>query len=120
MIKGAMLLAKMTPYPDLLTVRTLLQSEQLQDIVNHPSVPRVTRMVFDSIAAVIGVPETFGSFKSTVSNLFSKLLLPSVMPHICGPTNINLDMDGRDLSWCWGSMVRSAKWCCRLLPRWCR
>ena len=96
MIQGAMLLAKLTPYPDLLTVRTLLQALRLQDIVNHPSVPRVTRMVFDSISAVIGVPETFGSLKSTVSNLFSKLLLPSVMPHICGQTNLKLDMDGQD------------------------
>ena len=94
-LAGVMLLAKQTDCPDLVMCRTLtrLPSEQLQMIVDAQ--PEAIRMVFDAVVDVFGVEETYGSIKATFANLLSGLLMPNLLPSICGKTTIPLDLDER-------------------------
>ena len=96
-LAGVMLLAKKTPYPDLVTCRaiTRLPSEELQALVE--SQPTPIRMVFDAVVDVFGLEETYGSIKSTFANLLSGLLLQDLLPSICGKTTIPLDLDDREI-----------------------
>jgi type IV secretory pathway TraG/TraD family ATPase VirD4 len=96
-LAGVMLLAKQTEYPDLVMCRaiTRLPSKELQRIVEAQ--PTTIKMVFDAVVDVFGVQETYGSLKSTFANLLSGLLIPDVLPSICGKTNIPLDLDGHEV-----------------------
>ncbi|MBV5261958.1 type IV secretory system conjugative DNA transfer family protein [Synechococcus moorigangaii CMS01] len=99
-LAGVMLLAKQTDCPDLVMCRALtrLPSPQLQAIVDAQ--PEAIRMVFDAVVDVFGVEETYGSIKATFANLLSGLLMPDLLPAICGQTTISLDLDERKILIC--------------------
>ena len=96
-LAGVMLLAKQTTCPDLVMCRSItrLPSDELQAIVDAQ--PESVKMVFDAVVDVFGVEETYGSIKATFANLLSGLLMPDLLPSICGKTTIPLDLDDRQI-----------------------
>jgi hypothetical protein len=96
-LQGLVLLAKLTDKPDLLTCRQLLNHPRLLQIITSPLVSESVRMVFDTFRKAMAVAETFSGIESTISNVFSTVLMPAIAPSICDKTTIPLDLDGNDL-----------------------
>lgn len=96
-LQGLVLLAKLTDMPDLLTCRQILNHPRLLHIITSPLVSESVRMVFDTFRKAMAVAETFSGVESTISNVFSTILMPAIAPSICNKTTIPLDLDGNDL-----------------------
>lgn len=96
-IAGYALVAKLTPYPDFLTIRELsnLEVDDFKRLLESPLIPESTKMVFDVLKQASD--DAFGDLKATISSVLSQILMPVVIPSITGRSNVSLDLDERQL-----------------------
>lgn len=97
MIQGLFMLAKYSKYPDLMMMRAIARSPNLTDLIENSDLPETIKLVFDSLVASAGAPETLSGIQATVANMLGNLMSPGLLPAFCGQTNMPLDLDRRQL-----------------------
>lgn len=97
MIQGLLMVAKYSCFQDLMMCRAIARTPNLPEIIDKSQLPELIKLVFDSLVASGGAPETFSGIQATVANMLGNLMTPNILPALCGTTNMPLDLDGRRL-----------------------
>jgi type IV secretory pathway TraG/TraD family ATPase VirD4 len=97
LIQAILLLAKSTPFPDIITCAKALSSDNLPGRVQNADLPTWVESSFGQLISMADSEKTVASVISTASILFSRFMSPSTLSVFCGKTTIPLDMEGKQL-----------------------
>jgi type IV secretory pathway TraG/TraD family ATPase VirD4 len=97
LIQAILLLAKSTPYPDIITCAKALGSNNLPRRIQNAKLSTWVESSFGQLISMADSEKTVASVISTASILFSRFMSPSILSVFCGKTTIPLDMKGKQL-----------------------
>jgi type IV secretory pathway TraG/TraD family ATPase VirD4 len=97
LIQAILLLAKNTPYPDIITCAKALAADSLPARVQNAELPTWVESSFGQLISMADSEKTVASVISTASILFSRFMSPTTLSVFCGKTTIPLDMEGKQL-----------------------
>jgi type IV secretory pathway TraG/TraD family ATPase VirD4 len=97
LIQAILLLAKSTPYPDIITCAKALAADSLPARVQNAALPTWVESSFGQLISMADSEKTVASVISTASILFSRFMSPTILSVFCGKTTIPLDMAGKQL-----------------------
>jgi type IV secretory pathway TraG/TraD family ATPase VirD4 len=97
LIQAILLLAKSTPFPDIITCAKALSADSLPARVQNAELPTWVESSFGQLISMADSEKTVASVISTASILFSRFMSPSTLSVFCGKTTIPLDMEGKQL-----------------------
>ena len=91
------MLAKSTPYPDLMMCQALLSMDNLVARIRNTNINYFIKASFGQLLSSAGSEKTVASIAATASNLFTRFMKPSILSAFCGETNLPLDLKGKQL-----------------------
>jgi type IV secretory pathway TraG/TraD family ATPase VirD4 len=97
LIQAILLLAKSTPFPDIITCAKALAADSLPARVQNAELPTWVESSFGQLISMADSEKTVASVISTASILFSRFMSPTTLSVFCGKTTIPLDMAGKQL-----------------------
>lgn len=97
LVQAILMLAKSSPYPDIVMCHKLLALENLgQRIVAAKNqLPQYLKVAFDQFLSAAKSVETASSIAATASLLYSTFMTPNLLRTFAGPNTLPLDVDGR-------------------------
>ncbi len=97
LIQAILLLAKSTPYPDIVTCAKALGADALPARIKNAKLPTWIETSFGQLISMADSEKTVASVISTAAILFSRFMSPSILSVFCGKSTIPLDMEGKQL-----------------------
>ena len=97
LIQAILLLAKSTPYPDIVTCAKALGADSLPARIKNAKLPTRIETSFGQLISMADSEKTVASVISTAAILFSRFMSPSILSVFCGKSTIPLDMEGKQL-----------------------
>lgn len=101
LVEAAILLAKLTDYPDLLTVGKILNLEMLiQRIQDLRDGGTVSAWVIDAFAQLLSSEDAekqVAGMIVTAQNVFKRFISKELLPSFCGQTTIPVNFDGKQI-----------------------
>ena len=97
LIQAILLLAKSTPYPDIITCAKALGADSLPARIKNADLPTWIESSFGQLIAMADSEKTVASVISTAAILFSRFMSPAILSVFCGKSTIPLDMEGKQL-----------------------
>ena len=97
LIQAILLLAKSTPYPDIITCAKALGADSLPARIKNAELPTWIESSFGQLIAMADSEKTVASVISTAAILFSRFMSPAILSVFCGKSTIPLDMEGKQL-----------------------
>jgi type IV secretory pathway TraG/TraD family ATPase VirD4 len=97
LIQAILLLAKSTPYPDIVTCAKALGADSLPARIKNAKLPTWIETSFGQLISMADSEKTVASVISTAAILFSRFMSPSILSVFCGKSTIPLDMEGKQL-----------------------
>ena len=95
--EGVFVLAKATPYPDLITCQTILDLDQLGYRIEAADLNLWVKKSFGQFLSVRGSEKTAASIQGTANNNFNRFTKPGLVGAFAGPTSLPLDLSGRQM-----------------------
>ena len=97
LIQAILLLAKSTPYPDIITCAKALGADSLPARIKNADLPTWVESSFGQLIAMADSEKTVASVISSAAILFSRFMSPAILSVFCGKSTIPLDMEGKQL-----------------------
>jgi type IV secretory pathway TraG/TraD family ATPase VirD4 len=97
LIQAVLLLAKTTPYPDIIFCAKALGANNLPARVQNAHLPTWVETSFGQLISMADSEKTVASVISTASILFSRFMSPDILSVFCGKTTIPLQLKGKQL-----------------------
>jgi type IV secretory pathway TraG/TraD family ATPase VirD4 len=90
-------IAKGTRYPDILMCFAILSLDNLSVRLQNADLNLWTKAAFSQFLSVAQSPETAASIIGTALGLFTRFIIPELLPAFCGTTTLPLDLKERQL-----------------------
>ncbi|WP_254923803.1 type IV secretory system conjugative DNA transfer family protein [Pseudanabaena sp. SR411] len=97
LIQAVLLLAKTTPYPDIIFCAKALGANNLPARVQNANLPTWVETSFGQLISMADSEKTVASVISTASILFSRFMSPDILSVFCGKTTIPMNLKGKHL-----------------------
>jgi type IV secretory pathway TraG/TraD family ATPase VirD4 len=97
LIQAVLLLAKTTPYPDIIFCAKALGANNLPARVQNANLPTWVETSFGQLISMADSEKTVASVISTASILFSRFMSPDILSVFCGKTTIPMQLKGKQL-----------------------
>jgi type IV secretory pathway TraG/TraD family ATPase VirD4 len=97
LIQAVLLLAKTTPYPDIIFCAKALGASNLPARVQNAKLPTWVETSFGQLISMADSEKTVASVISTASILFSRFMSPDILSVFCGKTTIPIELKGKHL-----------------------
>lgn len=101
LVEAAILLAKLTDYPDLFTVGKILNLDKLTERISSlKNSGTVSDWVIDAFAQLLSsgdAEKQVAGMIVTAQNVFKRFVSKDLLPSFCGDTTIPLDFDGKQI-----------------------
>ncbi|MGG6264136.1 type IV secretory system conjugative DNA transfer family protein [Leptolyngbya sp. AN03gr2] len=97
LIQAVLLLAKSTPYPDIITCAKALGAPNLAARMQAADLPTWIETSFGQLISMADSEKTVASVISTASILFSRFMSPTILSVFCGTSTIPLTLSGKQL-----------------------
>lgn len=97
LIQAVLLLAKTTPYPDIIFCAKALGASNLPARVQNANLPTWVETSFGQLISMADSEKTVASVISTASILFSRFMSPDILSVFCGKTTIPMQLKGKHL-----------------------
>lgn len=99
LVKGILMLAKETEFPDLLTCDTLLGLSSLTDrlIFHQNKIRELTYRAFASLLASAGSEKTVAGIIASATNNFSSMMIPEILASLTGKTDLPIEVTGKSM-----------------------
>jgi type IV secretory pathway TraG/TraD family ATPase VirD4 len=97
LIQAVLLLAKTTPYPDIIFCAKALGASNLPARVQNANLPTWVETSFGQLISMADSEKTVASVISTASILFSRFMSPDILSVFCGKTTIPIELKGKHL-----------------------
>ncbi len=97
LIQAVLLMAKTTPYPDIIFCAKALGANNLPARVQNAHLPTWVETSFGQLISMADSEKTVASVISTASILFSRFMSPDILSVFCGKTTIPLQLKGKQL-----------------------
>ncbi|HEY9828004.1 MAG TPA: type IV secretion system DNA-binding domain-containing protein [Stenomitos sp.] len=95
--EGVFVLAKASPYPDLITCQTILDLDQLGHRIEAADLNPWVKKSFGQFLSVKGSEKTAASIQGTANNNFNRFTKPGLIGAFAGATSLPLDLSGRQM-----------------------
>ena len=97
LIQAVLLLAKTTPYADIIFCAKALGASNLPARVQNAKLPTWVETSFGQLISMADSEKTVASVISTASILFSRFMSPDILSVFCGKTTIPIELKGKHL-----------------------
>jgi len=97
LIQAVLLLAKTTPYADIIFCAKVLGASNLPARVQNAKLPTWVETSFGQLISMADSEKTVASVISTASILFSRFMSPDILSVFCGKTTIPIELKGKHL-----------------------
>jgi type IV secretory pathway TraG/TraD family ATPase VirD4 len=97
LIQAVLLLAKTTPYSDIIFCAKALGASALPARVQNANLPTWVETSFGQLISMADSEKTVASVISTASILFSRFMSPDILSVFCGKTTIPIELKGKHL-----------------------
>ncbi|WP_218082507.1 type IV secretory system conjugative DNA transfer family protein [Anthocerotibacter panamensis] len=91
------LLAKDSPYPDVMMCQALLSVDQLPERLLQANLNPWVRSSFGQLLSVAKSEKTVASIIATANAVFTRFMKPSILGAFCGTSTLPLDLSGKQL-----------------------
>lgn len=91
------MLAKSTPYPDVMTCQAILSMDKLVERLQNAELNYFIKASFGQLVSVGKSEKTVSSIIGTANIMFTRFMKPSVLAAFCGKTTLPLDLQGKQL-----------------------
>jgi type IV secretory pathway TraG/TraD family ATPase VirD4 len=97
LIQAVLLLAKTTPFADIIFCAKALGASNLPARVQNANLPTWVETSFGQLISMADSEKTVASVISTASILFSRFMSPDILSVFCGKTTIPIELKGKHL-----------------------
>jgi len=97
LIQAVLLLAKTTPFADIIFCAKALGASNLPARVQNAQLPTWVETSFGQLISMADSEKTVASVISTASILFSRFMSPDILSVFCGKTTIPIELKGKHL-----------------------
>ena len=95
--QGIFQAAKASEYPDILMCFAILSLDQLDKRIQNSNLNPLVKACFAQFLKASESPETAASIAGTTLGLFTRFLVPELLPIFCGKSNMPLELTGRQM-----------------------
>lgn len=95
--EAVLLLAKGTPYPDVMMCQALLSMDRLTDRLQAAQLNPWVQSSFGQLLSVAQSEKTVASIIATANAVFTRFMKPSILGAFCGTSTLPLDLTGKQL-----------------------
>ena len=97
LIQAILMLAKSTPFPDIILCAKALGTPQLINRLMAADLPTWVKISFGQLMSMAASEKTVASVVSTAALLFTRLMSPTSLGVFCGKSTIPLRLEGKQL-----------------------
>jgi type IV secretory pathway TraG/TraD family ATPase VirD4 len=97
LIEAVLMLAKSTPYPDVMMCQAILSLEGLTKRLQKADLDYWVRASFGQLLSVADSEKTVASIVATANNVFTRFMKKNILAAFCGKTTLPLNLDGKQL-----------------------
>ncbi len=97
LIEAVLMLAKSTPYPDVMMCQAILSMEGLTKRLQKAELDYWVRASFGQLLSVADSEKTVASIVATANNVFTRFMKKNILGAFCGETTLPLNLQGKQL-----------------------
>jgi type IV secretory pathway TraG/TraD family ATPase VirD4 len=97
LIEAVLMLAKSTPYKDVMMCQSILSMDSLTQRLQNTELNYWVRASFGQLLSVADSEKTVASIIATANNVFTRFMKKNILGAFCGQSTLPIDLEGKQL-----------------------